>query len=247
MHKHIIERRLRSAHRRFQIIGCIEGHNIAVMHDADARAQAIGLLHRVGRHEDRHIRLRAQHQEMVPDGLARNRVQADRRLIQEEHTGLVQQRLRDLQATDHASRVMLYQLIARLRETHEIKHLVHTLRLYLARQVVELGEDQQVLKARQRPIGGEGLWHIADAATNIRRLVDNIVARDQSTTRRRRQERDQHLDRRTLTRAIRSQQAEDLALLDLKIDPVDRGMLPKPLYEIMYLNYGCHVEQLAFL
>ena len=42
------------------------------------------------------------------------------------------------------------------------------------------------------------------------------------------QERDQHLDRRRLARAVRAEQPEELTLLDLEADPSDSLHLDRP-------------------
>ena len=69
---------------------------------AQAVAVALGLLHQVGRDEDRRAGLFAQRRQALPHQLARAGVEAHGRLVQEQDLGAVQQRARDLQPPQHA-------------------------------------------------------------------------------------------------------------------------------------------------
>src|SRR5262249_45355088 len=74
------------------------------IHDRDAVAVAVGLLHLVRRHEDRRAGLVAQLLEPLPDEPTRGRVETHGRLVKEEDGGPVQQSGRDLEAAEHAAR-----------------------------------------------------------------------------------------------------------------------------------------------
>ena len=85
----------------------VEGHELAVVHDGDAVAEEVGLLHVVGRQDDRHAGLFVELADVLPDVAARLGVEAQGRLVEEEDLGPVDQAAGDLEAALHAARVLL--------------------------------------------------------------------------------------------------------------------------------------------
>ena len=67
-------------------------------------------------------------------------------------------------------------------------------------------------------------------------LPDHVVSRDASGTGGRRQERGQHVDGRRLARAVRPEEAVDLARVDHQADPVDRAIAAELLDESIRLD-----------
>jgi hypothetical protein len=92
--------------------------------------------------KDRHAGLRAQVGEAVPDGAARHRIEARRRLVEEEQAWLVEQGLRDLQTADHAARVGARQPVARVGKPHVRQRLADTCLAIAVREVIEPRKDQ---------------------------------------------------------------------------------------------------------
>src|SRR5579875_2817210 len=181
---------------------------------------------------------------MIPDSLARDRIKSDRRLIQEQHVGVVQKRLPYFQATNHAAGIVAHQLPASIQQTYIVQHLVYPLLAYAARETVELGKNQQIFVAGQVPIGGKRLRNIADTVTYRSCLVDDIKAVHPGPARSWGQKCGEHLDRRAFARAIRPKQAKDFSLFDLKTDIIDGAMLAKALDEMIYFNDCCHASSL---
>src|SRR5580693_9309028 len=81
------------AHFRLQRLRGVEHDDAAVVHDRDAVA-VLRLVHVVGGQEDGDVLARLQLADVAPDRAARLRVQADRRLVQEQHARRVQQAAR---------------------------------------------------------------------------------------------------------------------------------------------------------
>ena len=75
----------------------------------------------MGREEQRCAIVGPQINEMFPNRVARNGVQPNRRLIQEEHPRPMQRGLGDFKAADHAAGVLPYQATAVGRQAHEIQ------------------------------------------------------------------------------------------------------------------------------
>ncbi len=78
-------------------------HDPAAVDDADP-VGLLGLLEVVGRQEDRRAALRADRPEVVPQRSAARRIEAGRRLVEEQHTRPVQQAADDLELAAHAAR-----------------------------------------------------------------------------------------------------------------------------------------------
>ena len=72
--------------------------------DGDAIAELVRLVHVVGGQEHGEVVRRLDAPEHLPDGGARDRIEAGGRLVEEEDARLVHQAARDLHAPAHAAR-----------------------------------------------------------------------------------------------------------------------------------------------
>ena len=90
------------------------------------------------------------------------------------------------------------------------------------RQAVEHGLQVQQLVAGHQRIDGRILQGDADVAAHIVGLRDDVETGDLCRAGRRPQQRRQHADDRALAGAVRAEEAEDLAVLHLEVDTVDR-------------------------
>src|SRR5579872_2182458 len=90
--ENVVQALLRAADSLLQLRGRANRRHPAVIHDGDAVAETIGLLHVVRRQEDRHARLAANLLQMLPHGPPRYRIKPHRRLIQEQQARLMQHR-----------------------------------------------------------------------------------------------------------------------------------------------------------
>ncbi len=70
----------------FKVSRCAKSHDPHPVHDRHPAAKDLNFVHVVSDQDDRGTLLAAQVLEVVPDGCARERVQADGRLIQENST-----------------------------------------------------------------------------------------------------------------------------------------------------------------
>ena len=128
-----------------------------------------------------------------------------------------------MQALLHPARVALGALVLAALEPDELEQLLDALLLDLRGHAVELGEVAQVVVAGE-PLVDAALAaeDVPDALPHLARVLDDVVAEHARGPGRRDQQRDQHLDRGRLARAVRAEQAEELALLDLEADAADR-------------------------
>ena len=138
-----------------------------LVHDRDAVA-VLGLVHVVGRQEDRDVLARLELADVAPDRAARLRVEADRRLVEEQHARRVQQAARDLQAPLHAAGERRARGCARRSHRPTISS---TWRMRsadrVARDAVELGVEAQVLLGGQVAVERRVLEDEADVAAHL--------------------------------------------------------------------------------
>jgi hypothetical protein len=78
------------------------GDEAPVVHDGEAVAEALGLVHEMRREQHR-LALLQQLLQALPDQVARLRVEAGGRLVEEQQVGVVHQRARQRQAPLHAA------------------------------------------------------------------------------------------------------------------------------------------------
>ena len=82
------------------------GDDLRLVHDDEPVAELLGLVHVVGRQDERHAAL-LEPVEAVPEQVAGLRVEAGRRLVEQQQVRLVDQRPGDRQAPLHAARQRL--------------------------------------------------------------------------------------------------------------------------------------------
>jgi len=107
-------------------------------------------------------------------------------------------------------------------QAHELQCLPDARLLLAMRQVIEFGEDEQILVTRKRSIHGNGLRHITNGAPNAHRLGDDGKTGHARLARCGRQQRGKHLDRGGLARAVGTEQTENFPATDRKGQGVDR-------------------------
>ncbi len=96
--------------------GRIERHQLAVVHDGDAVAKLVGLVHVMRGDEDGEVALALEAGEHFPDGDARDGVEAGGGLVEEEDFWLVDQPAGDFQPPPHAAGEHFHGLVRPLGE-----------------------------------------------------------------------------------------------------------------------------------
>jgi hypothetical protein len=205
------------AHAGLQRLGRVDRHDLAVIDDRDAVA-VLGLVHVVGGQEDRNILAALQVVDVVPDRRPGLRVQANRRLVEEQHVRRVQQAAGDLQSPLHTARVGADQAVLAVPQAHHVHDLPHPGRHGRAGHPVELGMEAQVLLGGQVSVQGGVLEDQPDVAADRVALGRGIVAGHARGARRSVRERAEDLDRRGLARAVGPEEAESLSPGHLEVN-----------------------------
>ena len=206
-----------------QLVGRAEGEDPAVVDDRDPVAQLVGLGHVVGRQEDGPAGDgRLPGEDELADGAGGGDVEPERRLVEEEDPRVVEQAAGEVHLLALAGRQGADPLLALLVEPDRVDQLVDPVPAVARRQAVELAEHPELLADGQDPVArllaaGD---HVHDPADLLGLALD-VEAEDPGGPLRRQEERRQDLDQRRLAGAVRAEQAEELAGLDLEVDAVE--------------------------
>ena len=194
--------------------------DLPLAQDGDAVGELLGLVEVVRGQQDR-LAERAQRADHLPGGPARGRVEAGRRLVEEE----------DLGVADQAEAEVEPPLLAAGERPHRASRFssrpTSSITSSASRGLaVVAGEEREALPRRSgsgtsRTTGGR---RRCARATRSRRAAGPRRARRPS--RRRAAVALEDLDGRRLAGAVRAEQAEDLARLDLEVDPAQRLVRP---------------------
>ena len=154
------------------------------------------------------------------------RVEPGGRLVEEQHRRPGDERGGEVEPAAHAARVGLDQPVAGLGEVEALEQLGRALARRLAAEVVEPADHLQVLEPGQVLVDGGVLAGEPDLRAQLGGVGDHVEPGDPRAAAGRRQQRGQDPDRGRLAGAVRAEQAEHGAGLDLQVDPAERLDVP---------------------
>ena len=233
---------------RLEVVRGVAGDDLAVVDDDDAVAELVGLVEVVRGEEDGRAAPVAQVGDVGPQVRAGLRVQARGRLVEEHQGRLVDQAHGDVEPAPLATGHRLGLPVPQAVELELVEQLVPAPTGILRRHPVEHPVVGHLVTGSRRAAGGTALGHVADAPTHLLGLADHVVARDRRRTRGRPQERREHPQRRRLPGAVRTEEADHLALGDVDVDVVDGAdlRLRPPLPRLEGLDQPAGVDHRRF-
>ena len=149
--------------------------------------------------------------DLLPDRQPRGWVEPGRGLVQEEHPRPVDERARQVEPPLHPAGVGLCPPVGRLGQPDQLEQLRRALAAGPARDPVEPALQLEQLPAGLHRVEADLLQGHADAAPHRVTVGNHIMAGDRGAPSGRRQQRAEHPHRGGLARAVRSEEAEDLA------------------------------------
>ena len=206
-----------------ELVGRALGHDVAVVDDPDAVGEDVCLLEVLRREEDGHAVLGGQALDLVPQRGAALRIQAGRRLVEEEDRRAVHERHRQVEAAFHSAGVAADLAIGGVGEPDALQQGGSALGALRLAQPVEPGLELHVLAAGEEVVERRLLQRGADVAAHVGALVGDVEAGDRRAAGRGRQQRREHVHGGRLARAVGPEEAVDLAGRDGQIDAVDRA------------------------
>ena len=202
--------------------GVPEREQAPAVDDREAVAELVGLLH-VVRGEEDGLALAVQLAEDLPQREAALRVEAGGRLVEEEDRGPVHDRPRHHQALRHAARERGDRLLRPARTSRNCSSRRSASRLRRrGRHPEEAAVEVEVLPHGERAVERVALRHHADHLLRRGRVRDHVDAADEGAPAGGDHARREHAGGRGLARAVGPEQAEDLALVHLEVELVDR-------------------------
>src|SRR5262249_3720064 len=163
--------------------------------------------------------------EDVPEGEARLRVEADRRLVEEDDARLVNEGARDHETLLLAARHFV-DLGLRLVGDAQLLEQLHGPRHRLRRANAEVGRvELEVLDDVQAAVRIRTLRHDPDAPPHAHGVGAYVRSADQRGARGRPNARRENADGRGLARAVRTEQPEEFAFVDVEIEALERDDL----------------------
>ena len=213
----------RPADLRLQLLGRALGDDVPVVDDPDPVGERVGLLEVLRREEDGHALVAGEPGDLGPERASALRVEARRRLVEEEDRRPVHEREREVEPALHAARVAADLAVGGEREPDPLEQLLRPGPALGAWDAVERALQPEVLAAGEQVVECGLLERGADRRADLRPLLHDVEAGDARGARRGGQERRQHVHRRRLPGAVRAEEAVDLAGLDAQVDPVDRA------------------------
>ena len=106
-------------------------------------------------------------------------------------------------------------------------------------EATDLCNELQERLDRHRPVGGRIFGQIADAGLRTDRILQDVVAADGGRSRRRRDEPRDHPHGCRFPRAVRPEEAQHFALLDLKGDALDGLEGTEAFLQVFDLQHVC--------
>ena len=172
------------------------------------------------------------------------RVQPFRRLVEEQHGRIVQQRLRQRRPPAVALRQRVDRLVAHLREHALLEDRVHPAVALLPGEPAQFREEAQEPRHRHLVVERRVLRHVADLLLRRHRIGPHVDPVHRHRPRRRRQVPRDHPDRRRLARPVRPQHPQHRAFAHLERHVVHGRPQSELFDQMLYLD---HVRLLFFL
>jgi len=180
----------------------------------------------------------------VEDGAARLRIDAHGGLVHKEQARLVQQPHPDVDAALHPAGIGLDALLGPVLETDLLEHLVDARGKRFAGKSVHISPEIEVLQRCKVLVERQFLRDDSDAVLDRHGLARDGMPADGGVAAGRGEEGGEYGDGGGLARAVGSEQAEDLALLDVKGNAFDRGEIGVFFYKVVHFKNGCHMDLL---
>jgi hypothetical protein len=158
-----------------EVLRRVDRDDLPVVDDGDAVA-VLRLVHVVRREEDRDVLAPFQVVDVLPDRGPGLGVEANRRLVEEQHAGGVQQAAGDLQAALHAARVGADHGPAPVPQVHHVEDELHPRVQLRPGHAVQVGVEPQVLLAGQVAVERRVLEHQADVPADRVPLPPHVVS-----------------------------------------------------------------------
>ena len=197
------------------------GEHRAVIDDRHARAQLLELGKDVAADDDR-LAQRPELTKQLAQLHARPRIQSGRRLVEQEHLRIVDQRVGQTQALLHAPRQRLDVRVSLVCQVDQVEQVADHPPPAGGGNPIAAAEEVQVLPDLHVVVDAERIRHESRDAAHLVGVPRDRVAADLGLARVRLEQGREDAQGGRLSRAVRPDETEDLARLDREVDPATR-------------------------
>jgi hypothetical protein len=200
--------------------------------DADPVAHVLGDLEDVGGEEDRRAPPGHLPQDVF-DQPGRPRVEADRRLVQQEHPGIVNQGCRQGGLLAHAMAVGVDRIVAGPGQVEHAQQFLAAPRHLRSLEAVQVADKLEQLTPGELGVQVGLVGNEAGRRFGLDRLGLYVVSRHVHASAGRLEQPDDHPDGGRLPGAVRPQEAEDLAGVDTKVDVIHGQLVAVTFHQVL--------------
>ncbi len=205
--------------------------------DRNALRRPIGFVHVVRRQEHGDALGFIEVPDVRPQLIPRLRIQSERRLVEKQDSRRVKQTACNLEPAFHPARKLLHRSVAPIPQLEQLEQQLDPFTPNLARHVIQHAVQVHVLVGGQLVVEARILEHDPEPPARVERTRHRIEAIKAHRSAGGMQQRRQHLDRRGLAGAVRSQKGEHFARVDVERHAVNGAQLAKCLDEVLYSNH----------
>ena len=204
------QNRFGAARPRLQVAHRVGRHQLALVDDDHLLAGLFDFGKDVGAEDDGVVAGQALDQ--VAGFIDLLGIEARCRLVENQHVGVVNDRLRQPDALAIAFGEFAQKLVPDIRHKAAFADVVDALLQLSAGQALELAHEAQIFGSLHLGIERRRLGQISDALLDLEGLFENIEAGDRSRARRWGKKAGEHAHGRRLSRAVGAEKSNDLAL-----------------------------------
>src|SRR5437667_431573 len=231
----LLERR--GAHRLLEVGGRAEGGEPATIQHGDAIAR-LGLFDVMRGQEHGETGRGSQGTDLLPQRAAGAWVEPGRGAREEQDAGLVQDAAGDVGRAPHATRERPHRVVPSLAQLELAQQRVDARPGNAVGEAPQARGEEQVLSHRQVAVERGVLKHEPDAAPHGEALAHDVVSRNARGAAGGRKEGREQVNRRRLTGAVRPEQAEELSIPDLEVEPIESADRAEVLAEAAGVDRG---------
>src|SRR5882724_4150530 len=205
-----------------ELAGCSAREDLPALDEGDLVAELVRLAHVVGRQHDGDPLLAPEPGDVRADAHRHVRVEAERRLVEEEELGVVHERLRERDPLLEPGRQIAVRNPAVWPELAYLDEPVDARPERAAAQAVEPPVEGDDLADPQAPEERRPAARHVEPASQQGRVADDVVAEHRDGAAIGREQGGENREQRRLAGAIRAEEAEDRATLHRQRDPAQR-------------------------
>ena len=201
-----------------------DGHDAVLVEHRDPIGELVGLV-QVLRGEEDGDSVGDQAAHDLPHHVTTARVEAGRRLVEEDDPRIADQCHGEIESSAHAARVGRRRLFRRVDELEALQQFGNSAPALIAPEVSQLGHQRQVLPAGEQVVDGRELTGHPDHRAHAVRVAGEVEPADECVAPVGLDQGRQDLHHRRLSCAVGAEEGEDRAFGNVQVDIVEDDLV----------------------